>query len=319
MVTEKCNPKVSVIIPVYNVKPYLIKCLDSVINQKMRDIEIILIDDESTDGSGEICDIFASRDSRIKLIHKKHERLSAARNDGLTIASAQYIMFVDSDDWVDPEFCRIPYRIMKETDVDVVVFQSIRYGKKGAHNPHSFPVKGVVSKDEALLQFWSYTSVNTWNKLYNKGLFEGNQFPKGRFSEDTAIMHRVIYKANSIYYLDKILYHHQDYRPGSITNDKLREFTTDSFCFNFSRLDDLKSWGYEVRTEEVKLSLLYLIMMGRNAEKSRECSRFLINHECIDGEKGVSWKWKTMLKLFHKMPMLFDLISVVTRKRMKWV
>ena len=102
-------PKVSVIVPIYKVKPFLRQCIDSIINQTLKDIEIILVDDGSVDGEAEICDEYAIHDKRIKVIHKNNEGLSAARNDGLDQATAPYIMFVDSDDWVEPEFCELPY------------------------------------------------------------------------------------------------------------------------------------------------------------------------------------------------------------------
>lgn len=104
-------PKVSVIVPVYNVEPYLRQCLDSIVSQTLKDIEIILIDDGSTDGSGEICDEYKREDHRIRVIHKVNEGLSAARNDGIDASTAPYIMFVDGDDWVEPEFCETPCRV----------------------------------------------------------------------------------------------------------------------------------------------------------------------------------------------------------------
>ena len=97
-------PKVSIIVPVYNVQSYIHKCIDSLKEQTFRDIEIILIDDGSTDDSGKICDAYAEKDDRIRVIHKKNEVLSQARNDGIKASASPYIMFVDSDDWVDKHY-----------------------------------------------------------------------------------------------------------------------------------------------------------------------------------------------------------------------
>ncbi len=111
---------VSVIVPVYNVIDYLEPCLNSLKDQTLENIEIIVVDDGSTDGSGDICDKFAENDPRFRIIHKKNEGLSAARNDGLDIARGQYTMFVDGDDWVEPDYCNIPYKTATETGIDIL-------------------------------------------------------------------------------------------------------------------------------------------------------------------------------------------------------
>ena len=110
---------ISVIVPVYNVKPYLRKCLDSIINQSYRDLEILIIDDGSTDGSGDICDEYR-KDDRIKVFHTENRGLSAARNLGLDSASGDWIGFVDSDDWIEPDMYEVLIRKGEETGADVV-------------------------------------------------------------------------------------------------------------------------------------------------------------------------------------------------------
>ena len=123
-------PKVSVIIPVYNVESYLRKCVDSIIGQTLINIEIILVDDGSTDRSGSICDEYRRQDGRIQVIHKANGGLSSARNVGIDAASAPYIMFLDSDDWAEPGFCEIPYDAAVDTNSDLVIFQTC-YVKDG--------------------------------------------------------------------------------------------------------------------------------------------------------------------------------------------
>ena len=98
------NPKLSIIVPVYNVEQYLDKCIKSILNQTFKDFELILVDDGSIDNSGEICDEYAKKDSRVKVIHKKNGGLAAARNTGLIIARGDYVGFVDSDDWIEPRY-----------------------------------------------------------------------------------------------------------------------------------------------------------------------------------------------------------------------
>ena len=111
---------ISVIVPVYNVEPYLRKCLDSIVNQTYRDFEILIIDDGSTDGSGRICDEYAEKDSRIKVFHTENRGLSCARNLGLAEAKGEWIGFVDSDDWIEPDMYEVLIRRAEETGADVV-------------------------------------------------------------------------------------------------------------------------------------------------------------------------------------------------------
>ena len=117
------KPLVSVIVPVYNVEPYLHRCIDSLVHQTLKDIEIILIDDGSTDGCGKICDEYAAADTRIRVVHQENAGLCEARNTGIDRAQADYLMFVDSDDWVQAEFCEIPLMLAKEHQADLACFR----------------------------------------------------------------------------------------------------------------------------------------------------------------------------------------------------
>ena len=191
-------PDISVIVPVYNIRSYLDQCLNSLRNQTMQNIEVILIDDGSSDGSSVICDTYVKKDSRFRVIHKRNEGLSAARNDGLDTALADYIMFVDGDDWVEPEFCEDPYHIAKETGTEIVVFQRMWNDETRAIRQDAFPEEGFVSERFVLTELWELVGVVTWNKLYHRRLFQEMRFPVGKLSEDTAITHQIIHKAKSV-------------------------------------------------------------------------------------------------------------------------
>ena len=119
--------EISIIVPIYNVSQYLKECLDSLLAQTFKDIEIILVDDGSTDNSGKIADEYAMIDNRIRVIHQTNQGLSAARNNGINISTSPYVMFVDSDDFVDQHYCEIPYKIIKENNADVVCFEFDHY------------------------------------------------------------------------------------------------------------------------------------------------------------------------------------------------
>ena len=120
---ETVSPLISIIIPVYKVEPYLRNCLDSIVNQTNRNLEIILVDDGSPDKSGDICDAYAAADERIIVIHQNNQGVSAARNAGLDIAKGDYILFVDSDDWIEQETCEAVLDLALKNNADLVCFR----------------------------------------------------------------------------------------------------------------------------------------------------------------------------------------------------
>ena len=310
------TPDVSVIVPIYNTSKYLKQCLESLIAQTLKNIEIILIDDGSTDNSGQICDDYASRDRRIKVIHKKNEGLSAARNDGLEVSKAPYVMFVDSDDWVDHEFCEAPYRIAKSSGTDLVIFKRIWHDGGKEKKQASFEKDGFAPQKEILTDWWYTTGVIVWNKLYDKKLFDKICFPVGHLSEDTAVTHRLIQKANAVYLLNEYLYHHRVHCAGSITTVRSNRMIQDELAFNLFRLKDLKEWGYVNQEEVEKCALTYLLTLGQNAEHSKLSRLILANCKRFESD-GTSWKYKFILGIYRISPMLFDLFSILTGKRIK--
>lgn len=236
---------VSIIVPVYNVEQYLCKCIDSIITQTYKKIEIILIDDGSSDSSGIICDEYALKDSRIIVIHKENGGLSSARNAGLDVAIGDYVMFVDSDDFVEPDFCEVPLKIAKEKNVDIVSFGYCRLYADGqiietkTSNPRS------LSKAEGINQLITKSDVihnYTWNKFYNKNLFKEIRFPIGKYYEDQATTYLLFHKASSIYVIDNILYNYI-YRSSSISADWNKpKSIIDRFSIWLERLDFIKEF-----------------------------------------------------------------------------
>lgn len=311
-IMESNKPKVSVIVPVYNVKAYLEQCLDSILKQSIKDIEIIVIDDGSTDGSGQVCDSYAQRDFRIRVIHKANQGISVARNDGLDIAQAEYVMFLDSDDWVEPEFCEIPYNIAEKTGSEMVVFRRVWHREKDVKAQAEFPSEGIISKKEILTDLWSLVGVISWNKLYKREVFNDIHFPVGRLSEDVAVTHRVIQKANSVYLINDCLYHHRCERPRSIMWERSEKQIADEAVLNMLRYRDLKEWGYISETEEVKQALFYLIKMGKDAELSDYCKE-IIDGNSIAGD--ASWKMRVMYRMYRFSPGIFDIVSALIRTR----
>lgn len=188
---------ISVIIPVYQVEKHLRRCLDSVIAQTFSDLEIILVDDGSTDSSGKICDAYAEKDSRIKVIHQENQGLSAARNARLDITKGDFIGFVDGDDYIEPAMFENLYQAAIENNADITICnfhrvddsnKTLFYSNLKAWTGNS---KDFVKKDGIRYNY-------VWHKLYKKDLFKNIRFPVGRQWEDLFIMHDVFWVANKI-------------------------------------------------------------------------------------------------------------------------
>lgn len=182
---------ISIIVPVYNVEPYLRKCLDSILGQTYRDLEILIIDDGSTDGSGEICDEYAGKDDRIKVFHTENKGLSAARNLGLDNATGDWIGFVDSDDWIEPDMYEVLLRKAEETGADVV-----ECGCHADYTMTSYEHRAIqrtvsgIDAVEALIRGEIRTQV--WNKIWRRHLFIDIRFPEGYSFEDVATTYKLV-------------------------------------------------------------------------------------------------------------------------------
>lgn len=170
---------ISVIIPVYNVEEYLGQCLDSIINQTYKNLEIIIVDDWSTDNSWKIRDEYAKNDKRIKLIHQKNTGLSAARNAWLKIATWKYIWYIDSDDYVELDMYEKLYNIIECSNSDLAICNWYIGKEDGSRIKNTkFPGKKIITPNETLEYF--YNSMYVWNKLYKKDIIKGLNFVETR-------------------------------------------------------------------------------------------------------------------------------------------
>ena len=199
---------ISIVVPVYEVEPYLDRCVSSLCNQTYQKLEIILVDDGSPDSCGTMCDEWAGKDDRIRVIHKSNGGLSDARNAGIAIASGEYIAFADSDDWVSPFFAERLYRVMRRENADIVECGILRTAEEGADFPAAgddctvFSAKAAM---EELIQDRVFHQ-HVWNKLYRKDLTERIPFEKGKTNEDEFWTYQIFGKAEKIVKLDDILY-----------------------------------------------------------------------------------------------------------------
>lgn len=198
---DKRNVTLSIIVPVYNVKQYLSKCVESISNQTFTDFELILVDDGSTDGCGELCDIYKNKDSRIKVIHQMNQGLSAARNAGIKIASGEYLGFSDSDDWLEPEMYEHLVKAVTQNDADMAICRIQRITSEGRIvDVTGYNWEFVMDKYEATKEILRDDIMPSYavNKIYRRELFNGVEYPLNRYFEDTSTTYKLIYKTRKV-------------------------------------------------------------------------------------------------------------------------
>ena len=248
-------PLISVMIPVYQVREYLPQCLDSVVHQTYQNLEIILIDDGSTDGSGEICDEYAKRDRRIKVIHKENGGLVSARKVGLQSAKGELAAYVDSDDWIDPDAYQTMYQIMERNGADVVVAGHLECSHGGEWPVENFIPPGTY-RGEALekevfsrmlyepsLGVWGLSPA-VWDKLFKKDLVTDYQMQvDDRIwdGEDHAFVYPALLDAQCICITEKSFYHHRIRSDSVATGYDQRCFERFSYLFSLLKKQFSKS------------------------------------------------------------------------------
>lgn len=219
------DPLISIIVPVYNVERYLVKCLDSIVNQTYQNLQIILIEDGSSDNSGKISDDYSKKDQRISVIHKRNEGLSAARNEGVDIAEGEYIGFVDSDDYIEPDMYERLYKLIETTDAELAVCEFTYVNDEGIkqENESCFQVEGTIDANSYMKRWidskYAPAYVVAWNKLYKKKVFDGIRYPIGKYREDEYLIHHVIYQCQNIICTPDKLYNYVQHE-GSVMKSK---------------------------------------------------------------------------------------------------
>ena len=223
---------ISVIVPVNNVVKYLDRCVNSLIRQEYKNIEIILIDDGSTDGSAEICDKFASLDSRVKVYHQEYKGVSNARNQGLSMAGGGYIAFLDSDDEAKPNYISKLYSLLLEHDLDIAQCCLIRVKNGVEQNrlevTNNVQIYNGIDIQMKIFERNRYFYMTLCGKLFKKELFDGLKFPEGRINEDESLIYLLDYRAKKIGVIDDYLYLYH-YNSQSITEKKYNIHRLDCF------------------------------------------------------------------------------------------
>lgn len=286
--------KISIIVAVYNIEKYLPKCLDSILAQTYQNLQIILVDDGSSDSSACICDEYAEKDHRIEVIHKKNGGLSDARNAGLECATGEYIGYVDGDDWIEPEMYENMLKACESTGAEIA---ACRYKKV-----YRDRVEDGSSKEVVLLtreQTWDiyinehpqyiiYNSV--WSKLFKRELVEDLQFLVGRNSEDILYTTKAFCRMNKCVYLDSAYYNYVLDREGSIMNVKSgKRSVDDEIPFFYEQIEILKEnhMHHEADMAQYQLyrRLLYYYLLFYKNKENRIYAKWIVDR--IRGEKEV--------------------------------
>ncbi len=236
--------RISIIVPVYKVEPYLKKCIDSILQQTFTDFELILVDDGSPDSCGIICDEYAQKDKRIKVIHKENGGLSDARNAGIDIAQGIYVGFVDSDDCIAPDMYQSLMNDMITREADIAICGIIDVYESGEERPRiKSEISCLMSKEEALEKMLNQYPFDTsaWNKLYKKSLFDGIRYPYGKLAEDLFTTYKLIDRCSVIVFNSNPKYYYLR-RQGSIMSGS---FNRKLFCDALEASQDLVTFVSE--------------------------------------------------------------------------
>lgn len=252
---------ISVIVPIYNVEQYVTRCVYSICKQTYSNLEIILVDDGSTDGSGLLCEQLAKEDKRIRVIHQKNEGLSAARNSGIEIAKGQFYAFVDSDDYVHERFVELLYMALSETGATISECMYQRFHQMAMLKREEKEVPKVYSNTEMLqlLTGKHYEKhIVAWNKLYRKEVFDVLRYPVGRLHEDEFTTYKCFFSAQKVAIISNELYYYF-FNNDSITTKKIRINRLDAIDAVIERFDFYKSKNYNELCDKTGEQLLQLI------------------------------------------------------------
>ena len=222
------QPLLSVIVPCYNVEQYVDKCISSITGQTYSNLEILLVNDGSADQTGKMCDAWQERDARIRVIHKQNEGLSYARKTGIEHATADYVTFVDSDDWIDADMYARMMQALLSTGSDIAQCGYCHAGEDGRiETPPPIQKIEVFGRKEGVLMLLEDKAWKSfmWNKIFRKKLFEQIVFPKGFYFEDFFIAHFLFHHASQSVYLNDVYYFYYQ-RTGSIFNVENVQKTT---------------------------------------------------------------------------------------------
>lgn len=303
---------VSIIVPIYNVEKYLNECIKSLVSQTYPNVEIILVDDGSSDRSSKICDEWGLRDSRIKVIHKTNGGLSDARNAGLEIAEGRYLMFVDSDDFVDSSIVSELYNSIKETDSEIACGGVYSY--KDGEVKELFKRKIVdntvysgMNRLKALLN--TVTDCAVWGKLYKKEVIGNHRFIKDRYNEDVIFLFDIYLNCDKIVYKSRPLYYYR-ITYGSITNT-VGIRTMDCLKNAFEMERKASEMNIPIKKEIESYKLRICIELGYIIQRSNQQKNFPNETKFVKGYILKNFKMLLLNSKFNYRDYIHAIINLI--------
>lgn len=281
------NALISMIIPVYNVEEYLPACLESVLNQTYKKLEIILVDDGAKDRSGEICEEYKLRDSRIQVIHKKNGGLSDARNKGMEYATGEYLVFLDSDDVIAGNYVEYLYSLVCDTNADIGICDPVHCYPGGEIVFEKETLRRIYDSEDAICEMLYQKSflVAAWGKIYRRNVFADIRFPYGMLFEDSAIMYRVFDRAGKIVYGNAKLYGYM-HRENSITTKKFSIRDCDILAICSQIVDYMKDRSPKLQKAADSYQVVGALRVYLNAPVGLEFDEQINECKKIIGQKG---------------------------------
>lgn len=305
--------KISVIVPIYNVGQYLDECINSIVNQTYKNIELILVDDGSTDCSGTICDEWSKKDSRIVVIHKENGGVGSARNAGLKASTGEYIDFVDGDDFLPEDALEVMYSSLTQSGADMFIGRAAWTDEKG----ELLPYLGKTREDKIIDEYEFWTRRNKFekyvicpSKLYKRKLFSEIEFGQYKNHEDQGILWKIVSQCDKIYDSDKVIYYYR-HRNDSATT---KPYSSSHLALSEVLIPEIK---YLMDRDWIELAVYSWGMGTRNIaegyrklkKKSKETGKLLsarraeyrkLGAELKDKVKG--HKLRVKLRFFYLMP-----------------
>ncbi|MBD9201991.1 MAG: glycosyltransferase family 2 protein [Eubacterium ventriosum] len=269
--------KFSVVVPIYNVEKYLNKCVESILDQTYKDFELILVDDGSPDHCPEICDEYAERDARVRVIHKENEGLVAARNTGIKEAKGEYICYVDGDDWIANNLLETVWKkALKNYDVEIVVYSAIKQFEKHQEEIPKAVSEGLYNKEKLKKEIYPYMMYDSrkpfctglifpvaWNKIFKREFLLKHycKEEKIRMGEDNAFVFECIYEADNIYFCEDKLYFYNQLNVSSMVHSyDERRFDNNKLLTNY--MEERLKGKDKVLDEQMNAFKAYWLIMA---------------------------------------------------------
>ncbi len=314
---------ISVIIPVYNAEKYLERCIKSVVNQSYKNLEIILINDGSTDDSDKICDKWSKLDTRINIIHKVNEGVSVARNTGLDVATGEYIAFVDSDDYIREDYINKLLEYIIKFDVDIScckyvnIDENVNEIKSYKNDDRIMCDEVILGEDYIINVITNNTLPVMWNKLYKRKIFDNLRFERDVLAEDYLILLKMINKEHRIVFTDEVLYYYL-IRNNSLTSGFNKKFNLDRVNHIFENEEFLinkfgESIFNSVKTAQLRMICFYFCLMPYSHITIKDEDYLYVYKLFIDNKKYINKSDnRTDVKLF----LLLYIVSARVAKKL---